>query len=91
MGKFGTKSTAKGKMDLFGKRDNSYKMFVQFASNEVNINLFPDLLIIKENFQQFFKEFAIIDQVQDFKPMKKPYDSKNMNFKEMKLKTLLNN
>ena len=50
MGKLGTKSTATGKMDLFGKRDNSYKMFIQFASSEININLFPDLLIIKNNF-----------------------------------------
>ena len=80
--KFGTRIVNKGKMDLFGKSSNDYKFFVQFSSNEININFYPDLLIINDNFNKFVSEFSVIEQVQDFKPMKKPYNIKNQNFME---------
>ena len=80
---FGTKSINQGKIDLFGKKENNYKIYLQFASNEININLFPDLNIIRNNFKKFVREFSIISQAQEFKPMKKPYNEKNRNFIEL--------
>jgi len=82
MTKFGTRVVNKGKMDLFGQSSNDYKFFVQFASNEINLNFYPDLLIINDNFNKFVSEFSVIEQVQDFKPMKKPYNIKDKNFIE---------
>ena len=82
MVKFGTKVVNMGKMDLFSKSSNDYKFFIHFSSNEINLNFFPDLMIINDNFQKFVSEFSIIEQVQDFKPMKKPYNVKSKNFME---------
>ena len=80
--KFGTKVVNLGKMDLFSKSSNDYNFFFQFISNEVNLNFFPDLLIINDNFNKFMGEFSIIEQVQDFKPMKKPYNITSKNYVE---------
>ena len=79
-GKMGTISKTSGKIDLFGKRENSFKMYAQFSSNDLNINLFPDLFNIYSNYKKFIHEFNVLDQVQDFKPMRKPYDKKNAIF-----------
>ena len=89
-GKMGTISISSGKIDLFGKRENSFKMYAQFSSNELNINIFPDLLNIYTNYKKFLHEFNILEQVQDFKPMRKPYNKKNLIFKDM-LKKLAEN
>ena len=89
-GKMGTISISSGKIDLFGKRENSFKMYAQFSSNELNINLFPDLVNIYSNYKKFLHEFNILEQVQDFKPMRKPYNKKNSIFKDM-LKTIAEN
>jgi hypothetical protein len=80
--KFGTQVVNLGKIDLFKQSSNSYKFFMQFASSDINLNFYPDLLIINDNFNKFVSEFSIIEQVQDFKPMKKPYNIKSQNFIE---------
>ena len=77
---FGTKALNQGKIDIFAKKENNYKFYIQFASNEIKINFFPDLVIIHNNFNKFMKDFTIISQAQEFKPMKKPYSIKNQNF-----------
>ena len=87
---FGTKPINQGKMDLFGKKDNNYKLYIQFASNEIKINLFPELNIIRANFRKFIRDFTVIGQAQEFKPMKKPYNNKNRFFLEI-LKYIKNN
>ena len=87
---FGTKAMNQGKLDIFGKKDNKYTLYVQFASNEIKINLFPDLNIIRNNFRRFVREFSIIGQAQEFKPMKKPYNTKNRFFMEI-IKHINNN
>ena len=89
-GKMGTISVSSGKIDLFGKRDNTFKMYAQFKSNELNINLFPDLVNIYSNYKKFVHEFNVLEQVQDFKPMRKPYDTKKAVFKQMIKKIELN-
>ena len=78
--KFGTRVVNLGKIDIFGKSSNDYKFFVNFISSEINLNFYPDLMIINDNFNKFVSEFSVIEQVQDFKPMKKPYNIKNKNF-----------
>ena len=80
---YGIKAINQGKMDLFGKKENNYKLYIQFASNEIKINFFPDLEIIRNNFKKFVREFTILGQAQEFKPMKKPYNSKNRDFIEI--------
>ena len=80
--KFGTQVVNLGKIDLFKQSSNDYKFSMQFASSDINLNLYPDLLIINDNFNKFVSEFSIIEQVQDFKPMKKPYNIKSQNFIE---------
>ena len=77
---FGTKALTQGKIDIFAKKENNYKFYIQFASSELKINFFPDLIIIQNNFNKFMKDFTIISQAQEFKPMKKPYNIKNHNF-----------
>jgi hypothetical protein len=37
---------------------------------------------INQNFNKFVSEFSVLEQVQDFKPMKKPYNSKSPLFVE---------
>ena len=80
---FGTKVIAQDKIDIFSKKEHNYKLYIQFACNEVKINFFPDLFAIKSNFSKFMKEFTVISQAQEFKPMKKPYNEKNRNFLEI--------
>ena len=82
-GNFGTQSLDKGNIDLFNSREKNFRMYIQFASSELNINLYPDLFIIFNNFKKFIREFSVLEQVQDFKPMKKPYDKKSPIVKEM--------
>ena len=78
--KFGTQVLNMGKIDLFKQASNEYKFFMQYVSNEINLNFYPDLMIINDNFNKFVSEFSVIEQVQDFKPMKKPYNAKSQNF-----------
>ena len=78
--KFGTQVVNMGKIDLFKQASNEYKFFMQYVSNEINLNFYPDLMIINDNFNKFVSEFSVIEQVQDFKPMKKPYNAKSQNF-----------
>ena len=85
-GKMGTISISSGKIDLFGKRDNLFKMYCQFSSNELNINFFPELFNIYSNYRKFVHEFNVLEQVQDFKPMRKPYDKRNSFFKDILIK-----
>ena len=80
--KFGIKMANQEKKDQIKKSNNNYKSYFQLVSNELNLDFFPDLMIIKENFNKFVNEFIILEQVQDFKPTKKPYNIKSKNFIE---------
>ena len=76
--KFGTKAINKTRIDFFNqKSNNTFKLYMQFHSNELNFNFFPELMKINQNFNKFVSEFSVLEQVQDFKPMKKPYNSKS--------------
>ena len=88
--KIGTLAISSGKVDIFGKRNNQFKMYFQFHSNEININIFPELINIYNNFKKFMQEFSILEQVQDFKPMRKPYNKNNIIVKNF-LKKFIDN
>ena len=75
--KLGTMSISSGNVDIFGKRNNQFKLYSQFSSNELNVNIFPELIDIYYNFKKFMQEFSVLEQVQDFKPMRKPYNKNN--------------
>ena len=80
--KLGTLSISSGNVDIFSKRNNQYKMYFQLTSNELNINIFPELLDIYTNFKKFMQEFSVLEQVQDFKPMRKPYNKNSIIIKK---------
>ena len=80
--KLGTLSISSGNVDIFSKRNNQYKMYFQLSSNELNINIFPELLDIYTNFKKFMQEFSVLEQVQDFKPMRKPYNKNSIIIKK---------
>ena len=71
---FGIKNLNKEKIDLFSNKQKKYLFYVQFASSELNLNFFPDLLIIKKNFKNFTRTYSVLEQVQEFKPMRKPFN-----------------
>ena len=79
--KFGTKAINKTKIDFFNqKKNNTFRFYSQFHSNELNFNFFPELMKIHQNFNKFVSEFSVLEQVQDFKPMKKPYNPKSASY-----------
>ena len=81
--KFGTKIINKNKIDFFNKTNNTnYKFYSQFHSSDLNFNFFPELMQINQNFNKFVSEFTVLEQVQDFKPMKKPYNTKSQTYIE---------
>ena len=80
--KFGIKSVNKGKIDIFDKGKEEYKFYLQFISSEINFHFYPDLLSISQNFSKFVNEFTVLEQVQDFKPLKKPYNIKDRTYLE---------
>ena len=81
--KFGLLSVSNGKIDLFGSRENIYQIYTKCSLNELKINIYPELLNIYSNYRKFMLNYNVLEQVMDFKPMRKPYDSKNKIFKEM--------
>jgi hypothetical protein len=71
---FGIKNLNTEKIDLFSNKQKKYLFYVQFASSELNLNFFPDLLIIQKNFKNFTRTYSVLEQVQEFKPMRKPFN-----------------
>ena len=81
--RFGTKAINKAKIDFFNQTNNNvYKFYSQLHTNELNFNFFPELKKINQNFNKFVSEFTVLEQVQEFKPMKKPYNTKSPLFIE---------
>ena len=81
--KLGIKLITKAKIDFFNKTNNKdYRFYSQFISNDLNFNFFPELMKINQNFNKFVSEFSVLEQVQDFKPMKKPYNTQSQNYLE---------
>lgn len=83
-GNFGTKANVpKEHMDIFASKENSYKMYVQFATGELTVNVWPELLIVMNTFTKFLNQYKLIEQVQSYKPAKRPFNKSSPGGKEL--------
>ena len=76
----GTKSEKRGDLDIFNLKTPPSMVYFQLASNELNVNCYPDFLIIMNNFNEFLSQFPIIDKVKDYRPFIKPTNGNNLNY-----------
>ena len=75
----GTRSEKKGDLDMFNIKTPPSMVYFQLASNEIDINLYPDFIKVLNNFNQFLSQFPIIDKVKDYRPFIKPIEENSMN------------
>ena len=75
----GTKSEKRGDLDIFNLKTPPSMVYFQLASNELNVNCYPDFLKIMNNFNEFLSQFPIIDKVKDYRPFIKPTNGNNLN------------
>lgn len=68
----GTRCENKEDIDIFDVKTYPSMVYFQLASNELNINLYTELLKILNNFKRFMGKFPIIEKVQDYHPYIKP-------------------
>ena len=76
----GTKSEKRGDLDIFNLKTPPSMVYFQLASNELNVNCYPDFLKIMNNFNEFLSQFPIIDKVKDYRPFIKPTNGNNLNY-----------
>ena len=76
----GTKSEKSGDLDIFNLKTPPSMVYFQLASNELNVNCYPDFLKIMNNFNEFLSQFPIIDKVKDYRPFIKPTNGNNLNY-----------
>jgi hypothetical protein len=85
MGNFGIQLVESGNLDFFAQsREKNFKFFLQIATSELNINAYPDIVSIIQRTVDFMKSFYIIEPIQDFKPMRKPYNKLSEIIKKTK-------
>lgn len=90
MGNMGIIFIESGNLDLFSKREKNYKLLIQVATSELNLHIYPEILKISNRIADFMKSFYVIDPVQDFKPMRKPYNKLADLVKKMKNDPIFN-
>ena len=76
----GTKSEKRGDLDIFNLKTPPSMVYFQLASNELNVNCYPDFLKIMNNFNEFLSQFPIIDKVKDYRPFIKPTNGNDLNY-----------
>ena len=77
---FGTKIINNSKnIDIFNIKNKPCILYIQVSTNEINTNIWPELIEILYNFKQFTEKFKIIDKIKEYKPIYKP---NNMNIKD---------
>jgi len=63
-----------GNIDFFAKsKEKKVKCYFQVATSEVNLQIQPELIKKFSNLLDTLKSYYIIDSIQNFKPMRKPY------------------
>ena len=71
---FGTKILNNSKnLDIFNIKDKPCILYVQISTDEININVWPEIIKIFTIFKQFTDKFKIIGKIEEFKPKNKPY------------------
>jgi hypothetical protein len=53
---------------MFNIKTPPSMVYFRLASNEIDINLYPDFIKVLNNFNQFLSQFPIIDKVKDYRP-----------------------
>ena len=77
---FGTKIINYSKsLDIFNVKDKPLILYVQVSTSDLNINFWPELLLILNNFMNFTEKFKVIEKIKEFKPKIKPYIFDNNN------------
>ena len=70
----------KGDIDIFDIKTSPSMVYVQLASSELNINIYPEIAQIQNNFLEFLAQFPIIEKVKDFKPFIKPSELNSLKY-----------
>lgn len=84
MGNFGISSLDKGNIDFFSKsREKNYKFYFQIATSELKIELNDFILNYVKNLFDTMRANYIVESVQDFKPMRKPYNKSDISVKNL--------
>ena len=84
MGNFGISCLDKGNIDFFSKnREKNYKFFFQIATSDIKVEINDFILNYLINIMQTFRSIYIIDPIQEFKPMRKPYNINNNYIKKI--------
>ena len=76
----GTRNESKTDLDIFNLTTPPSMMYFQLASNELNINIYPDFIKIINNFNEFLAQFPIIDKVKEYRPFIKPTKENSLNY-----------
>ena len=76
----GTRNENKEKIDIFDIKSTPSMVYLQLASNELNINIFPEIVHIQNNFLEFLAQFPIIEKVKDYKPFIKPSENNSLKY-----------
>ena len=76
----GTRCEKNQDIDIFDIKASPSMVYVQLASNELNINIYPEIAKIQNNFSEFLAQFPIIDKVKDYRPFIRPTESNSMNY-----------
>lgn len=80
MGNIGITSLETGNIDFFAKNKNkNFKFSFQLATSEININIYPSLLKHLASLIETMRGYYLVKPIQDFKPMRKPYNSQDSN------------
>ncbi len=78
MGNFGINSIDKGNIDFFSKpREKNYKFYIQIATSDIKIEINDFIINYVKNLVDTMRAVYIIDPIQEFKPMRKPYKTKD--------------
>ena len=76
----GTRNENQKEIDIFDIKTIPSMVYLQLASNELNVNIYPEIAKIQNNFNEFLAQFPIIEKVKDFRPFIKPSDINSMKY-----------
>jgi hypothetical protein len=76
----GTRCETKDDIDIFDIKSSPSMVYLQLASNELNVNVFPEIAKISNNFNEFLAQFPIIEKVKDYRPFIKPTEINSMKY-----------
>ena len=76
----GTRKEKNENIDIFDIKSTPSMVYFQLASNELNINIYPEIAKIQNNFTLFLAQFPIIEKVNDYRPFIKPSKKNSMDY-----------